>query len=125
MPLVANPLGRTYLASIAVVTGTGLRNDDESSLSRVIHRRCEPGCEVVLRKGRPNRHMSFTVAVYVSVPRLFGLLRPFYAQIGCLDERAAASVPSRIDSGGEVRAWLKNVYATEERDNLWVSLTIC
>ena len=112
------------MALSAIVTGTGLRNDDGSSRSRVIRRRCTAGCEVVLRKGPANRDTSPSVAVYLGVPRLFGLLRSSYAQIGYLDDHAAASVLPRIDSGGEIRARVKSVYAPEEKDNPRVSLTI-
>ena len=112
------------MALTAIVTGTGLRNDDGSSRSRVIRRRCLAGCEVLLRKDSANREASCSVAVYLGVPRLFGLLRSSYAQIGYLDSNAAASVAARIDSGTEVRARVKSVYAPEEKDNPRVSLTI-
>jgi hypothetical protein len=106
------------------VIGTGLRNDDGSSRARVIRRRCEMGCDVVLRKAAPSRETSALVAVYLGVPRFFGLLRSSYAQIGYLDDEAAASVLGRIESSGEVRARVKSVYAPQEKDNPRVSLTI-
>ena len=112
------------MALSAIVVGTGLRNDDGSSRARVIRRRCEPGSDVVLRKRPANRHASACVAVYLGVPRLFGLLRPAYAQIGYLDDQAAASVLGRIDADGEIRARVKTVYAPDEKDNPRVSLTI-
>ena len=108
----------------AIVTGTGLRNDDGSSRARVIRRRCAIGCEVVLRKGPTTRETPHGIGVYLGVPRLFGLLRSSYAQIGYLDTDAAASIVVRLDSGGEVRARVKSVYAPEEKDSPRVSLTI-
>ena len=108
----------------AIVTGTGLRNDDGSSRSRVIRRRCAIGCEVVLRKGSTTRETPHVVAVYMGIPRLFGLLRSSYAQIGCLDPHAAASIVDRLESEGEIRARVKSVYAPEEKDSPRVSLTI-
>jgi hypothetical protein len=112
------------MALTAIVTGTGMRNDDGSSRSRVIRRRCVAGCEVVLRKDPASREASYSVAVYLGVPRFFGLLRSSYAQIGYLDANAAASVAARIDSGEEVRARVKSVHAPEEKDNPRVSLII-
>jgi hypothetical protein len=112
------------MALSAIVVGTGFRNDDGSSRARVIRRRCETGCDVVLRKAPASRGTSASVAVYLGVPRLFGLLRTAYAQIGYLDDQAAASVLGRIDSSGELRARVKSVYAPEEKDNPRVSLTI-
>ncbi|HEV7577900.1 MAG TPA: HIRAN domain-containing protein [Caldimonas sp.] len=108
----------------AIVTGTGLRNDDGSSRARVIRRRCEIGSEVVLRRGSTSREASQAVAVYFEVRRLFGLLPSSYAQIGYLEPRAAASVVARLDSAGEVRARVKSVYAPEEKDSPRVSLCI-
>ena len=116
--------GSLRMALSGIVVGTGLRNDDGSSRARVIRRRCEPGCDVVLRKAAVNPGTSPAVAVYLGVPRLFGLLRSSYAQIGYLDDEAAASVLGRIDSSGEVRAGVKSVYAPQEKDNPRVSLTI-
>ena len=109
----------------AVVIGTGLRNADGSSRSRVIRRRCAIGCEVLLRKGPATGETSHSVAVYLGVPRLFGLLRTSYAQIGDLDPDAAASIAARLHSDGEIeRARVKSVYAAEEEDSPRVSLVI-
>ncbi len=108
----------------AIVIGTGLRNADGSSRSRVIRRRCTMGSEVVLRKGPATGETSHSVAVYLGVRRLFGLIRPSYEQIGYLDTPAAASIAARIDSDGEVRARVKSVYAPEEKDSPRVSLII-
>jgi hypothetical protein len=116
--------GNRRMALSGIVVGTGLRNDDGSSRARVIRRRCEPGCDVFLRKVAVNPGTSASVAVYLGVPRLFGLLRSSFAQIGYLDAEAAASVLGRIDSSGEVRARVKSVYAPQEKDNPRVSLTI-
>ena len=108
----------------AVVTGTGLRNDDGSSRARVIRRRCGVGCEVVLRKSSSSFESAPVVAVYLPVPRFFGLLRSSYAQIGDLDRRAAASILDRLEESGEMRARVKSVHAPEEKDNPHVSLFI-
>ena len=59
----------------AIVIDTGLRNDDGSSRARVIRRRCAIGSEVVLRKGSSSLETAPAVAVYIEIPRLFGLLQ--------------------------------------------------
>jgi hypothetical protein len=112
------------MALSGIVTGTGLRNQDGSSRAQVIRRRCVIGCEVVLRKGPASSETTHSVAVYIGVPRMFGLLRSAYAQIGYLDAHAAAAIVGRVDSDGEVRARVKSVYAPEEKDSPRVSLTI-
>ena len=121
--LVMTP-GHAFMTLTAIVIGTGLRNADGSSRSRVIRRRCELGGEVVLRKGPATGDALHAVAVYLGVPRFFGLLRSSYAQIGYLDPLAAASIAARLDSAGEVRARVKSVYAPEEKDSPRVSLII-
>jgi len=65
----------------------------------------------VLRRGPATSETSHSVAVYLIIPRLFGLLRSSYAQIGYLDSHAAASIAARLDTGSEVRARVKSVYA--------------
>jgi hypothetical protein len=79
---------------------------------------------VLLRKGPASVETSHAVAVYLAVPRLFGLLRSSYAQIGYLDPAAAALIASRLDSDKEVRARVKSVYAPEEKDSPRVTLVI-
>ena len=112
------------MALNAIVIDTGLRNDDGSSRARVIRRRCEVGCEVLLRKAQTTHETSRSVAVYLGIPRLFGLLRSSYAQIGYLDAQAAAALAARLDSSGEIRARVQSVYAPEEKDSPRVSLVI-
>jgi hypothetical protein len=112
------------MALNAIVIDTGLRNDDGSSRARVIRRRCAVGCEVVLRRAHTTRETARSVAVYLGIPRFFGLIRSSYAQIGYLDTQAAAALGARLDSGGEIRARVKSVYAPEEKDSPRVSLTI-
>jgi len=112
------------MALSGTVVGTGIRNDDGSSRARVIRRLCEPGCELMLRKATASRGALVSVAVYLGVRRLFGLLGKSYAQIGYLDPHAAASIAARFNSSDEVRARVTSVYAPEEKDSPRVSLII-
>ena len=113
-----------HMTRTAIVLGTGLRNADGSSRSRVIRRRCQLGSEVVFRKDAAGEDAAPSVAVFLGVPRLFGLLGASYAQIGYLDRQAAASIAVRLESGAEVRARVKSVYAPEEKDSPRVSLIL-
>ena len=112
------------MALSGTVVGTGMRNDDGSSRAKVIRRLCEPGCELILRKATTSQGASVSVAVYLGVRRLFGLLGKSYAQIGYLDPQAAAAIVARFDSSDEVRARVNTVYAPEEKDSPRVGLII-
>ena len=65
--------------------------------------------------------MPQSMAVYLRVPRLFGLLGSRQAQIGHLDPKAA-TVMSKLGPGEEVRAVVKSFYAPEEKDNPRVTI---
>lgn len=111
------------MATEGIVIGTGLRNDDGSSRARVIRRRCTIGSEVVVRRAPETREASSAIAVYLRVPRWFGL-RSSLAQIGYLDATSAASLMERLDVEGEARLRVKSVYAPEEKDSPRVSLAL-
>ena len=63
------------------------------------------------------------MAVYLRVPRLFGLLGSRQAQIGHLDPKAATAM-SKLAPGEEARAVVKSVYAPEEKDSPRVTIII-
>ena len=62
------------MGTTAILTGTGLLNEDGSSRSRAIRRHCEIGRELELRRDESPLAESSGVAVFVRVPRFFGLL---------------------------------------------------
>jgi len=110
------------MGTVAVVVGTGLRNDDGSSRASVIRRHCSIGREVFVRRTSEQAGPQ-SMAVYLRVPRLFGLLGSRQAQIGHLDPKAATAM-SKLAPGEEARAVVKSVYAPEEKDNPRVTIII-
>ena len=63
------------------------------------------------------------MAVYLRMPRFFGLLGSRRAQIGYLDPKAAM-VMSKLGPDEEARAVVKSVYAPEEKDSPRVTIII-
>jgi len=110
------------MGTVAVVVDTGLRNDDGSSRAGVIRRHCSIGREVLVRRtsGQGGPH---SIAVFLRVPRFFGLLGARPAQIGYLDAKAEAML-AKLGPDEEVRAVVKSVYAPEEKDNPRVTIII-
>jgi len=65
--------------------------------------------------------MPQSMAVYLHVPRFFGLLGSRRAQIGHLDPKAATMM-SKLGPDEEARAVVKSFYAPEEKDNPRVTI---
>ena len=112
------------METTATLTGTGLLNEDGSSRSRAIRRHCEIGRELELRRDGTALAESTGVAVFVRVPRFFGLLGHSQCKIGFVDPVAAAAVARRFASGEKVRARVKSVYAPLEKDQPRVTLSL-
>jgi hypothetical protein len=69
-----------------------------------------------------NPYDKDAVAVFISVPRLFGFLGNSSAQIGYIKASAADSLAKRIDTGVRVVATVKSMYAPEGREHPRVTL---
>ena len=110
----------------AIVTGTGLRNADGSSRARVIRRHCEVGGEVVLRKALAVGNTSSVPPWRCSsrFPGSFDTSDLVLRNRGSRRPGRCCNSCARLDSGGEVRARVKSVYAPEEKDSPRVSLII-
>jgi hypothetical protein len=110
------------MGTVAVVVDTGLRNEDGSSRAEVIRRHCSIGREVLVRRSAertsPHKH-----AVFLRVPRFFGLFGTRPAQIGYVDSKVEAMMTS-IGPGEGIRAVVKSVYAPQEKDNPRVTIII-
>jgi len=91
------------MGTIAVVVDTGLRNGDGSSRADVIRRHCSIGREVFVRR-TCEQLGPHSMAVFLRVPRFFGLLGSRLAQIGYLDTRAEAMMSKVEPAEKEVRA---------------------
>jgi len=108
----------------AFVTGTGWRNEDGSSRSRIIRRHCQIGTEVEFRKVPPRPPESHGVAVVVKVPRLMGLLPAADKTIGFVEAKVAARLLARLDAGETVRARVRSLHAPIEKDEPRVGLAL-
>ena len=104
----------------ALVIGTGLRNEDGSSRSRVIRRHCRIDSAVVLRRVAMDPLALSSVAVFLRVPRFLGLLGAQYLQIGFID----AGTVEAIGNLEPMKVTVSAVHAPIEKDNPRVSLVI-
>ena len=111
------------MPTTAILTGTHLLNEDGSSRSRTIRRHCEIGSELELRPDQTPLPESSGIAVFVRIPRLFGLLGHARRRIGFVDALTAAGLAQRIGSGDKVQARVKSVYAPLEKDQPRVTLS--
>jgi len=112
-------MGRT-----ANVAGTGYNNSDGSSRRNIIRRFVREDMHVTLRREPHNTHDISSVAVYVSVPRLFGLLGSTLKQIGYLKASAAISVANKMDEGESLTGRVGSYYLPPGKDHPRVSLVL-
>ena len=109
-------MGRT-----ANVAGTGNRNSDGSSRRKIIRRFVHENMRVTLRR---EPHDINAVAVYVSAPRLFGLLGTTLKQIGYLKASAAISIANKMDEGESLTGRVGSYYLPPGKDHPRVSLVL-
>ena len=109
-------MGRT-----ANVAGTGYINSDGSRRRNIIRRFVREDMRVTLRR---DPHDINAVAVYVSAPRLFGLLGTTLKQIGYLKASAAINVAKKMDSGESLTGRVGSYYAPPGEDHPRVSLVL-
>jgi len=109
-------MGRT-----ANVAGTGNINSDGSSRRKIIRRFVHENMRVTLRR---ELHDINAVAVYVSAPRLFGLLGTSLKQIGYLKASAATSIAKKMDTGESLTGRVGSYYAPPGEDHPRVSLVL-
>ena len=65
-----------------------------------------------------------SIAVFLRVPRFFGLFGARLAQIGYLDAKTEEMMMKIGSAEQEARAVVKSVYAPEEKDNPRVTIMI-
>lgn len=108
----------------AIVAGTGFANSDGSNRAYIIHKHCRDGMPVRLVREPNNQYDKDAIAVYISVPRLFGLLGQSFVQIGYIKASAADNLAKKMDSGTTISASVASYYAPEGRDHPRVSLKL-
>ena len=103
----------------AIVAGTGFEGRAD-----IIRKHCKDGMPVQLRRDPSNPYDPNAIAVFISVPRMFGLLGQSLTQIGYIKAAAAKGVAARIDAGTEVSGFIKSFYAPSGIDHPRVSLRL-
>ena len=114
-----NTMGRT-----TNVAGTGYINSDGSSRRNIIRRFVRENMRVTLLREPNDTHDINAVAVYVSAPRLFGLLGTTLKQIGYLKANAAKSIAKNLDTGENLTGRVGSCYMPPGKDNPRVSLEL-
>ena len=95
------------------VVGTGYKNSDGSSRRNIIRRFVRENMPVTLRL---EPHDINAVAVYVSVPRLFGLPGTTLKQIGYLKSSAVIGIAKQMDMGERLTGRVGSYHAPPGKD---------
>lgn len=103
----------------AVVAGTGFEGR-----ASIIQNHCKVGKTVILKREPSNSHDPNAVAVYLTVPRLFGLLGTSHKQIGYLKASKSPTVAKRMDAGETISGCVKYCLAPEGREVPKVTLDL-
>jgi hypothetical protein len=90
----------------AIVAGTGFEGR-----ASIIGRHCKVGSEVVLKREPNNQHDSNAVAVYLVVPRFFGIFGNAHKQIGYIKKNTAKSLAKKMDAGVSVSGSVKSYFS--------------
>jgi hypothetical protein len=103
------------------VVGTGYINSDGSSRRNIIRRFVREDMLVTLRREPDDINI---VAVYVSTPRLFGLLGTTLKKIGTLKTSAAKSIANEMDARGSLTGRVGSYYAPTGKNHPRVNLVL-
>ena len=103
------------------VVDTGYKDSDGSSRRNIIRRFVRENMPVTLRL---EPHDINAVAVYVSAPRLFGLLGTTLKQIGYLKSSAVISLAKQMDMGESLTGRVGGYHAPPGKDLPKVSLVL-
>lgn len=102
-----------------IIAGTGFYNR-----ASVILRYCHDGLKAVLKREPDNLHDPNAIAVFIEVPRLFGLIGRGLKQIGYIKASAAKGLAKQMDEGLVIQARIASFYAPSDRDHPRVSLEL-
>lgn len=112
------------MEKIAIVAGTAFENHDGSSRSEIIRKYVKNNQTIYLRRESSNDYDENAIAVYICVPKLFGMFGASLKQIGYIKAGTAKSLAKKIDSGEQVNAFIKSYYAPPEKDDPRVTLRL-
>jgi len=103
----------------AVVAGTGF-----SGRAKIIRRYCQENEPVYLKRDFYNQHDEHAIGVYITAPRLFGLLGNGKRQIGYIKSATAKQLCKRINKGEIVKGKVRYVLAPPDRLHPKVTIEI-
>src|SRR5687767_1840602 len=108
----------------AVVAGTEFSNSNGEVRASIIRSHCETGAPIVLRRLPDKYQHENAIAVYLKVPRAFGLLGTSLKQIGYIEAGEAVDLAKRMDGGQPVAAHVHRFFAPLDRRHPRVHLHI-
>lgn len=103
----------------AIVAGTGFEGR-----AHIIAKHVREGMPVLLQRDPSNMHDANAIAVFISVPRVFGLFGHSVAQIGFIKAGAAKGLAAKMDSGVQVLGFIKSFFAPAGKQHPRVSLRL-
>ena len=109
------------MGSTTNVVGTEDKNSDGSIRLNIIRRFVRENMPVTLRR---EPHDINAIAVYVLVPRLFGLLGTTLKQIGYLKASAVISLDKQMDMGESLTGRVGSYHAPPGKDHPRVSIVL-
>jgi hypothetical protein len=101
------------------VAGTGFEGR-----AAIIRKYCRDGVPVRLVREPNNPHDPKAVAVYLPVPRLFGLLGTSWRKIGYVKAGKNKGLSEKMDRGKAVGATVRSFYAPPRKEHPRVSILI-
>lgn len=101
----------------AIVAGTGFEGRAE-----IIRRHCRDGAAIRLVRERDNPHDPKAVAVYLEVPKTFGIFGDGWGKIGYIKAGRNKGLSQKLDSGREVSARVRSFFAPEGFEHPRVSI---
>lgn len=95
----------------AIVAGTGFEGRE-----KLIRSHCKEGRTVRLVREPANKFDENAIAVYLEVPKMFGLLGDKEIQIGYIKASTAKSLAKKMDDGIELSASVVSFYAPKDKE---------
>ncbi|MCF6225588.1 MAG: HIRAN domain-containing protein [Xanthomonadales bacterium] len=103
----------------AVVAGTGFEGRTNEVRSH-----CKVGKKVILIREPNNNFDENAIAVYLEVPKLFGILGSSEIQIGYVKASTAKSLAKKMDKGVELSASVISYFAPSGKEFPRVSIEV-
>ena len=90
----------------------------------IIRRHCHNGMKALLKREPDNPYDPNAIAVFIEVPRLFGLLSKCPKKIGYIKANTAKGLAKRMDGGLPIQARVIRIYDPPDRDYIEVALEL-